>query len=64
MQRENPLALIERVLWVILELVNNYSKSLDYLYPFFINMNKHQRYLYYICTFGLIEGGKIAMAPE
>jgi hypothetical protein len=36
--------------------MNNHYQSLDYLYSHFINMNKHQRYLYYINTFGLLEG--------
>jgi hypothetical protein len=44
--------------------LNNHSKSLDYLYSLFINMNKYQWYVYYICTFGLTEGRKVGMAPE
>jgi hypothetical protein len=38
------------------ENMNNYFKSLDYSYSYYINMNKPQRYLNYICTFGFTEG--------
>jgi hypothetical protein len=36
--------------------MNNYFRSLDYSHYYYIIMNKHRRYLSYICTFGLIEG--------
>jgi hypothetical protein len=35
--------------------MNNYFKSLDYSYYYYLIMNKQQRYLNYICTFGLTE---------
>jgi hypothetical protein len=35
--------------------MNNHYESLDYLYSHFINIDKHQWYLYYINTFGLPE---------
>jgi hypothetical protein len=44
--------------------INNHSKSLDYLYSYFINMNVYQYYLYYICTFGLTEGEKAGMMQK
>jgi hypothetical protein len=43
---------------------NDHSKSLDYLYSYFIIMDKHQQYLYYICTFGLTEDGKTGVTQE
>jgi hypothetical protein len=42
--------------------MNNHYKSLDYLYSHFINMNKHQCYLYYINTFDLVEGENARVA--
>ena len=36
--------------------INNDYKSVNYLYSHFIDMNKHQQYLYYIDTFGLPKG--------
>jgi hypothetical protein len=44
--------------------MNNHSKLLDYLYSYLINMNKHQQYLYYICTFGLTECEKARVTQE
>jgi hypothetical protein len=38
--------------------MNNHFKSLDCSYSYYINMNKHQQYLNYICTFGLTEDEK------
>jgi hypothetical protein len=35
-----------------------YEQSLEYLYSYFIHMDKHQKYLYYIYTFGLPEDRK------
>ena len=35
---------------------NNHYELLNYLYSYFINMNKHQQYKHYINTFGLPEG--------
>jgi hypothetical protein len=33
------------------------SSQIIYIYSYLINMNKYQWYLYFIYTFGLIEGG-------
>jgi hypothetical protein len=44
--------------------MNNHYKSLDYLYSHFINMDKHQRHLYYINTFGLSEGENAKVMRE
>jgi hypothetical protein len=43
---------------------NNHFESLDYSYLYYIIINKHQRYLNYICTFGLTEGRKVGMTCE
>jgi hypothetical protein len=37
---------------------------MSYLYSHFINMNKHQQYLYYIGTFGLPEGADARVTQE
>jgi hypothetical protein len=44
--------------------MNNHFESLDYSYSHYININKHQRYLNYICTFGLTEGKKAGVTRE
>jgi hypothetical protein len=44
--------------------INNEYKSISYLYSHFINMNKHQQYLYYINTFGLLEGEDARVTQE
>jgi hypothetical protein len=44
--------------------MNNYFQSLDYSHYYYIIMNKHQRYLSYICTFGLTEGIKPGVTCE
>jgi hypothetical protein len=44
--------------------MNNHFKSLYYSYSYYINMNKHQRYLNYICTFGLTEVEKAGVTCE
>ena len=44
--------------------MNNHFKSLDYSYSYYINMNKHQQYLNYICTFDLTEGEEVGVTRE
>jgi hypothetical protein len=44
--------------------MNNHFQSLDYSHYYYIIMNKHQRYLNYICTFCLIEGIKPGVTHE
>jgi hypothetical protein len=44
--------------------MNNHFNSLDYSYPYYLIMNKHQWYLNYICTFGLTEGEKPGVMRE
>jgi hypothetical protein len=44
--------------------INKNFKSLDYSYSYYINMNKHQQYLNYICTFGSTEGEKAGVTRE
>jgi hypothetical protein len=44
--------------------INNDYESISYLYSHFINMNKHQQYLYYIDTFGLAEGEDTRVTQE
>jgi hypothetical protein len=44
--------------------MNNHFKSLDYSYYYYLTMNKHQRYLNYICTFGLAKGKKQGVTRE
>jgi hypothetical protein len=44
--------------------MNNHFKSLDYSYSSYINMNKHQRYLNYICTFDFTEGKRAEVMQE
>jgi hypothetical protein len=44
--------------------MKKHFKSLDYSHSHYININKHQRYLNYICTFGLIEGKKAGVTRE
>jgi hypothetical protein len=46
------------------ENMNNHFKLLDYLYSLFINMDKHQSHLYYICTFGSTEGEEAGVARD
>ena len=44
--------------------MNNHYKTIDYLYYHFINMDKHQQYLYYINTFILAEGENVRVTRE
>jgi hypothetical protein len=38
--------------------------STNYLYSHFMDMDKYSQYLYYIDTFGLLEGENAIVAPE
>jgi hypothetical protein len=44
--------------------INNDYQSVSYLYSHFIHMNKHQQYLFYIDTFGLLEGEDIRVTQK
>ena len=44
--------------------MNNHFRSLDYSYFYYINRNKYQLYLNYICTFGLTEGESTSVTHE
>jgi hypothetical protein len=43
---------------------NNDDMSTNYLYSYFINMDKYSQYLYYIDTFGLPEGKNTRLTLE
>jgi hypothetical protein len=44
--------------------VNNDGISTNYLHSHFINMDKYSQYLYYIDTFGLLEGENARVTQE
>jgi hypothetical protein len=44
--------------------VNNDDISTNYLYSHFIDMDKYSQYLYYIDTFGLLEGENARVTQE